>query len=85
SILYLRNITITSSSGVETALAENGLDMISAGEGTLNILSAEGGVYDVYSIAGTHAAQVKLAAGEGAAIALEKGIYILNGLKYIVK
>lgn len=85
SILYLRNITITSSTGVDTKVATDGQDVLAAGEGILNILSAEGGLYDVYSVAGTHVAQVKLVAGEGASVALEKGVYILNGQKYIVK
>lgn len=83
STLYLRNISVTNPSeveGVEVA-AE---DVIEAAHGSLSILSAEGGVYDIYSVDGAKAGQLNLEAAEIGIVALPKGVYLVNGKKYFV-
>ena len=86
SILYLRNIMIEGDdSSVESIFTPESSDIITAGEGNISILSAKGGEYNVYSLDGTHAASVKVNAGEGVVIPLSKGIYVVNNSKVIVK
>ncbi|MDE5774340.1 MAG: hypothetical protein K2H86_07785 [Muribaculaceae bacterium] len=85
STLYLRYITVTNPSGVETVVPVSECDVITATDGAISILSVEGGVYDVYSVSGMHTAQVEVCAGETATVALSKGVYLINGQKYIVK
>lgn len=86
SILYLRNISITSASGVETLFGEAAAsDVICGGEGSLSILSAKGGEYTIHTLDGRLVAAFGIAAGEGRVVSLDKGIYIAGGRKVIVK
>lgn len=85
SMLFLRNIKITTTLGVQTPFGDDQNDVITAGEGTLTILSAKGGDYDVYSINGAKAASASLKAGEGCVIALGKGIYVVGNRKIIIR
>lgn len=85
SILYLRNISVTNSSGVETPVTAEGLDRISTAEGSMIIFSAGGGSYEIYTLDGIRAAKIMVGEGEEAVVALEKGVYLLNGSKYIVR
>lgn len=85
SILYLRNIMITSESGVVNIIAPEQSDVIYGGQGQLNILSAAGGTYKIYTLEGVLAASVNVEAAEAAVIPLAKGIYVVNNSKVIVK
>lgn len=86
SILYLRNITITSEAGVQSIFSdENAEDIIFGGVGMLSILSVKGGEYNVYGIDGKLITTLNIAAGEGRVISVEKGIYVVAGKKLLVK
>lgn len=85
SILYMRKISVESKTGVVDLLTPDMSDIISAGEGSVTILSAKGGEYSIYTLDGVKAAAVSLGEGEGAAVALEKGVYVVNGHKVLVK
>lgn len=85
SILYLRNICVTGESGVVNLLNPSGDDIISAGKGSISILSAAGGMYEVVSIDGHRVASLDIPAGEGRVITLPAGIYVVGDHKLIVK
>ncbi len=88
SMLYLRKILVTDNEhqvGISEAFMQGSEDMISGAEGCLSILSANGGEYNVYSLDGRRIASPKLNAGEGCVVAAEKGIYVVNGAKIVVK
>lgn len=85
SILYLRNISVTNPNGVESLISQEGFDSISGDKGTLSIISANGGRYEIYAVDGSHAVSVDINAGEGAVLPLNKGIYVVNNHKVVVK
>lgn len=84
SYMFLRNIRIGYlSSNEEIAVVPT--DMVWGGNGSLQIMSAEGGEYDVYSVDGRRVAHAALNAGETVIIPLKAGIYIAGGEKVVVR
>lgn len=84
SILYLRNITVTNPTEVEGVASSVTEDVVEASHGSLSILSADGGLYNIYSVDGAVAGRLNLGAGEIGIVALPKGVYLVNGKKYFV-
>ncbi len=85
STLYLRNIKVTGEAGILEVFTPGNEDVISAGEGCVTIISANGGVYDVVALDGRTIARENIPAGEGRVIALGSGMYIVAGQKVLVK
>lgn len=87
STLYLRRIQVTDSNDVNVGSIFNdaNADVIEGGLGSLTILSALGGEYNVYALDGRCVATFELQKEEGRVIPLDKGIYVVGNKKVIVR
>lgn len=85
SLLYLKNVKITrvGEAGVEDVTAN--LGMVKGGVGELLVTSPVAETLNVYSIDGRAVAKVAVEAGETISISVAPGIYIVKGIKVVVK
>ncbi len=71
--------------GISEVRAQNGALTVAAQNGALVISAAADSHYAVYTAAGQLVAQGTLSAGESRTVAAQKGLYIVNNVKTIVK
>lgn len=85
SLLYLKNVKITRAgeSGVEDIIAQSG--MLKGGKGEIIVVSPASETLNVYSIDGRVVATVAAEADEPVAVSVAAGIYIVKGIKVVVK
>ena len=86
SDLYLKDIRVArkGESSVEVISPES-IGMIKGGVGEITIMSPVAETLNVYSIDGRLAATVAMTAGEINSVAVAPGIYIVKGIKVVVK
>lgn len=83
NLLAVRRMLIADGTGVET-IAENSGVAVLPGQGNITVFGAEGESIEIYAADGRKAAYVAKAS-EAETISLAPGVYIVRGLKVIVK
>ena len=71
--------------GIVDINKDNNYSGIATGEGTITITADAAGTYRIFSAAGQNASNVTLRAGETKTVNVPAGVYVVNGVKVLVK
>lgn len=72
--------------GIGSVASGNGNGLaVSAGRGSLTLTAGGATGFGVYTVAGSLVAKGALSAGESRSVALPQGVYVVNGVKVVVK
>ena len=71
--------------GIVDINKDNNYSGIATGEGTITITADTAGTYRIFSAAGQNASNVTLRAGETKTVNVPAGVYVVNGVKVLVK
>lgn len=84
-VVFSLDDIVTGIGGVASGSANgNGL-AVSAGRGSLTLTAGGATGFGVYTVAGSLVAKGALSAGESRSVALPQGVYVVNGVKVVVK
>lgn len=84
-VVFSLDDIVTGIGGVASGSANgNGL-AVSAGMGSLTLTAGGATGFGVYTVAGSLVAKGALSAGESRSVALPQGVYVVNGVKVVVK
>ena len=82
---FLRFFEGENTTGIVDINRDNNYSGIATGEGTITITADAAGTYRIFSAAGQNASNVTLRAGETKTVNVPAGVYVVNGVKVLVK
>ena len=82
---FVRFMEGENTTGIVDINRDNNYSGIATGEGTITITADAAGTYRIFSAAGQNASNVTLRAGETRTVNVPAGVYVVNGVKVLVK
>lgn len=82
---FVRFMEGENTTGIVDINRDNNYSGIATGEGTITITADAAGTYRIFSAAGQNASNVTLRAGETKTVNVPAGVYVVNGVKVLVK